>query len=381
MTANETPALIQQDLYFEQNANSEARQDFQAFVDDVISPRFPAGLTVFNDNRQNTTLVSLFVEDTPKSKDAIAKIIEIYNARFSGVTQVTNKDDLKVGFGGDEDLINSDRVPESIQVDLYFGRNIANGGEVSKTEFAAFVDNVITPRFPAGLTVFEAKGKFQDSTGKIIAEPAEVVSLILEDTEKNEVAIHEIVKEYIQKFQQESVLQAVNEDITVSFGVADNLIDNDSVPELIQVDLYFGRNIAGGGVSPARFQTFVDNAITPRFPELSVFDAEGQFQDSKGKIIEEPSQMVSLVFKDTELNEAYINQIVKEYIQQFQQESVLVVVDEDIQTNVMPTENASCFPSLQDIFTAGYVGILPTWEANDHGLTTHIPIFSDPLIG
>jgi hypothetical protein len=55
-----------------------------------------------------------------------------------------------------------------IQKDLFFGRNIAGGGEVSETEFEQFIDNTITPRFPDGLTVFDADGQFKDSTGTII---------------------------------------------------------------------------------------------------------------------------------------------------------------------------------------------------------------------
>jgi hypothetical protein len=65
---------------------------------------------------------------------------------------------------------------------------------------------------------------------------------------------------------------------------------------------------------------------------LTVFDARGQFQDSTGNIIEEPSQVVSLIAEDTQTNETEINEIVAEYIDRFQQESVLIVVDEDIQT-------------------------------------------------
>ncbi len=126
----------------------------------------------------------------------------------------------------------------------------------------------------------------------------------------------------------------MNEDVTVSFGVEEDLIDNDRNPELIQVDLFFGRDISGvGEVSEQQFQSFVDNIITPLFPDgLTVFDTNGQFQDSNGAIIEEKSQVVSLILEDSETNETAINEIVNEYIEQFQQESVLIVVDEDIQT-------------------------------------------------
>ena len=355
------PRLIQQDLYFERNipgSGEVSEAEFQGFVNNVITTRFPAGLTIFDADEQlsndtdapddeNTKIVTLFVEDTSASEVALDEIVKAYHQQFQGaaVTQVTNQDDLKVGFDVAEDLINNDPVPELIQVDLFFGRNIAGVGEVSEAEFEAFVDNVITPHFPDGLTVFDANGHFQDSTGTSVEESSKVVSLILEDTETNESAIDEIVEAYIEQFQQESVLQAVNEDVTVSFGRTDNLIDNDSIPEPIQVDLFFGRDIAGvGEVSEEQFQEFIDDIVTPRFSKLTVFDTEGQFKDSTGAIAKEPSKVVSLILEDTETNETAINDVVEQYIQQFQQESVLIVVDEEIQAE---GNNASCAYTVQ----------------------------------
>ncbi|MGH2416156.1 MAG: DUF3574 domain-containing protein, partial [Microcystaceae cyanobacterium] len=178
-------------------------------------------------------------------------------------------------------------TPPLIQQDLFFG-----GGEVSEAQFQSFVDNVITPRFPAGLTIFDADGQFLNSTGTLVEEQSKGVTLIFDDTQENETSINEIVENYLQQFQQESVLVAVNEDVAVGFGVDEDLIDNDPIPELIQADLFFGRNISGGGeVSEAQFQSFVDNVITPRFPAgLTIFDADGQFLNSTGTLVEEQSK-------------------------------------------------------------------------------------------
>ncbi|MGL5075246.1 MAG: DUF3574 domain-containing protein, partial [Waterburya sp.] len=92
-------------------------------------------------------------------------------------------------------------------------RDISGVGEVSESQFQSFVDNVITPRFPDGLTIFDTQGQFQDTTGTVVEESSQVVSLITEDTQTNETAINEIVSEYIELFQQESVLTVVDEDI------------------------------------------------------------------------------------------------------------------------------------------------------------------------
>jgi Protein of unknown function (DUF3574) len=339
---------IQRDLFFGRNISGGGQvseQQFQAFVDNIITPRFPAGLTIFNadgkfKDSNNTIIeepskvVTLFVEDTVANQTAINEIVTAYLQQFQqeSVLQVTNTDELKVGFGAGENLIDNDPTPEFISVDLFFGRNIPGGGQVSEGQFQAFVNNVITPRFPAGLTIFDANGQFKNSAGTIIESPSKTITLVVEDTVANETAIDEIIKAYIQQFKQESVLLAVNENVAVGFGAGENLIDNDPTPELIQADLFFGRNIPGGGiVSDSQFQAFVDNVITTRFPAgLTIFDAKGQFKNSTGTIIEEPSKVVALLFEDTVENENALDEIIAAYKKQFNQESVLLVVDEDL---------------------------------------------------
>jgi Protein of unknown function (DUF3574) len=86
-----------------------------------------------------------------------------------------------------------DATPKLVQEDLYFGRNIAGGGEVSEAEFQAFIDAEITPRFPDGLTLYDADGQFLDSNGTLIREPSQVISLIFKNTLVNQAAIDEIV--------------------------------------------------------------------------------------------------------------------------------------------------------------------------------------------
>lgn len=346
---NAEPKLIQEDLYLGRNlANGQevSAAEFQAFIDTEITPRFPNGLTVYdadgqflNSNgnliQEPSQVVSLIFEDTLENQGKIDQITESYKQQFqqASVWEVVNEDRLQIGFDESADLIQNDSIPELIQEDLYFGRNIADGGEVSEAEFQTFIDTEITPRFPNGLTLYDADGQFLDSNGNLIHEPSQVVSLIFEDTAENEQGIDQIISAYKQQFQQESVLEVVNEEVKVGFGESVDLIDNDTIAELIQEDLYFGRNITGGGeVSEAEFQKFLDREITPRFPDgLTVYEANGQFFDSTGTLIQEPSKVVSLIFEDTAENEAAIAQITQAYKQQFQQESVLQVVDEEIQ--------------------------------------------------
>ncbi|MBD2463504.1 DUF3574 domain-containing protein [Oscillatoria sp. FACHB-1407] len=370
-------ALIEKNLFFGQNISGGGQvsdEQFQVFVDSVVTPQFPAGLTITDANGQfldstgtlvqePSKLVTLFVEDTPETDAAINAIVASYLQQFNqeSVLQVTNEDELQVGFGAGENLIDNDPTPELIQVELFFGRNIPGGGEVSESQFEAFVDAIITARFPAGLTIFDGDGQFRDSTNTIIEEQSKIVRLLLEDTVENEEAIDEIINAYIEQFNQESVLVAVNEDVAVGFDVDEDVIDNDPTPELILTDLFFGRNISGGGeVSESQFQAFVDSVITPRFPlGLTIFDTDGQFRDSTGTIIEERSKVVRLLLEDTVENENAIDEIITAYTQQFNQESVLQVVDEDIDVafDAEPIADVPEPASILGLLTIGVLGV------------------------
>ncbi|HEY9621828.1 MAG TPA: DUF3574 domain-containing protein [Crinalium sp.] len=341
-------SLIQENLFFGRNISGSGQvsdEEFETFVDTVITPQFPDGLTIvdakgqFLDSthtlvQEPSKLITLYVEETPANQSAIHQIIAAYAQQFhqESILQVTNADDLNVGFGTGENLIDNDPVPELIQADLFFGRNIPGGGQVSERQFQMFVDTVIMPRFPNGITIFNANGQFKDSSGAIIEEPSKVIRLILDDTVENEKALDEIIRAYVQQFHQESVLLAVNEDVAVGFGREEDLIDDDPTPELIQIDLSFDSNISESEqIFEQQFQTFVDNVITPHFPSgLTILNADRTFQNNTGAIVTERSKVVRLLLEDTVENEESIHEIVKAYTQQFNQESVLQVVDEDI---------------------------------------------------
>jgi hypothetical protein len=319
----------------------------------MITPRFPAGLTTFDANGQfrdstGTTIqerskvVTLFVDDASAPQASIDAIAAAYRRQFrqESVLQVGNSDALRVSFG-EGDLFANSTTPKLIQTDLYFGRNIPGGGQVSESQFQTFVDSVITPSFPAGLTILDAQGQFQDSTGTVIKEPSKLVTLVLDDTLTNENSVNQIIREYIQQFNQESVLVAANEAVTVSFGTSPDLFDNSSVSKLIQTDLYFGRNISSGGmVSEGEFQMFLDTVVTPFFPDgLTVFDAQGQFLSSSGALIKEASKLLTLIFEDTLVNEGFVNEVIDTYLDRFNQESVLAVFDPDVAVNFLATAN------------------------------------------
>ena len=90
---------------------------------------------------------------------------------------------------------------------LYFGRNRPDGSTVSDEEWRAFVNQVLTPRFPAGLTVVSAMGQWQGKSGVVEQERSEVVTVFHSGDDSARRAVDEAAAEYKRRFQQEAVLR------------------------------------------------------------------------------------------------------------------------------------------------------------------------------
>jgi hypothetical protein len=91
-------------------------------------------------------------------------------------------------------------------VRLSFGRNIGNRLGVSESAWSRFVDREIVPRFPDGLTIFEATGRWQDrAANRVAREPSKIVEIALPGTPEDMVRLNEIVEAYKSRFKQQSV--------------------------------------------------------------------------------------------------------------------------------------------------------------------------------
>ncbi len=94
------------------------------------------------------------------------------------------------------------------QVDLYFGRDIGGRAEVSEAQWTRFVDEEVTPRFPAGLTVTDARGQYRDTqTGKIDRERSKRLTVLVDDLAVSRPKFDAIAAAYKQRFKQQSVLK------------------------------------------------------------------------------------------------------------------------------------------------------------------------------
>jgi hypothetical protein len=90
---------------------------------------------------------------------------------------------------------------------LYFGRNRPGGGTVTDGEWQSFLDQVLTPRFPAGLTIVAATGQWKGKSGLVEQERSEVVTVFHSGDEAARRAVMEAVVEYKRRFRQEAVLR------------------------------------------------------------------------------------------------------------------------------------------------------------------------------
>jgi hypothetical protein len=94
------------------------------------------------------------------------------------------------------------------EASLFFGRSRAGMEVVSDADWTGFLAQIVTPRFPDGLTVLDAAGQWRDRTGRIERERAKLLLLVLPGASaaEAEAAVAPITADYVQRFGQEAVL-------------------------------------------------------------------------------------------------------------------------------------------------------------------------------
>jgi hypothetical protein len=97
-----------------------------------------------------------------------------------------------------------------VTAELLFGRNVGDRLGVSDAAFADFLAREITPRFPDGMTVVDARGQWRDSErNRIVREPSKLVLLIFRDDATKRESLTTIVYTYKNRFRQQSVLTSL----------------------------------------------------------------------------------------------------------------------------------------------------------------------------
>jgi Protein of unknown function (DUF3574) len=96
---------------------------------------------------------------------------------------------------------------EFVRTELFFGLSRPHG-RITERQFDRFVDGEVTPRFPDGLTVLSGLGQFRLEDGEIVEEKSKVLVLLHGGGDVASKEIEEIRAEYIEQFDQQSVLRA-----------------------------------------------------------------------------------------------------------------------------------------------------------------------------
>ena len=96
-----------------------------------------------------------------------------------------------------------------------------------------------------------------------------------------------------------------------------------------RTELYFGTAKPGGGiVTPEEWRRFLNDEVTPRFPDgLTVLEGYGQYREKSGAVVREESRVLVLLYPKKLSREVHrkIEEIRTLYKRTFAQESVLRV--------------------------------------------------------
>lgn len=102
------------------------------------------------------------------------------------------------------------------QVELFFGTAVKGHAPVTAQAWRRFLAEDVTPRFPDGLTIFEAHGQWRGAGGGIVQENSHVLVVLYQPGEDSEAKIEAIRSAYAKRFHQDSVMR-VESEACVSF--------------------------------------------------------------------------------------------------------------------------------------------------------------------
>jgi hypothetical protein len=91
-----------------------------------------------------------------------------------------------------------------VQAQLFFGRNITGRSMVSDDEWRQFLDEEVTPRYPAGFSVADVDGQYRNAGGRIVRERSK--DLLIVGPGGDKAKLDAIRDAYKRRFNQESVL-------------------------------------------------------------------------------------------------------------------------------------------------------------------------------
>ena len=95
----------------------------------------------------------------------------------------------------------------NVEYRLFMGRNSGGVEVVSDQDWAVFLQDIVTPRFPNGLTVLDGEGQWQIESGDIERERSKVLVILSPQGGGAQAHLAEVATSYKQLFNQGAVIQ------------------------------------------------------------------------------------------------------------------------------------------------------------------------------
>jgi len=98
-------------------------------------------------------------------------------------------------------------IGDTVADRLYFGRSIPDGGTVTDSAWSAFLREVVTPRFPDGLTVYQTYGQWREPDGRIAREESFVLEVVHPAGPAADADLRQIAEAYKERFRHMAVMR------------------------------------------------------------------------------------------------------------------------------------------------------------------------------
>ena len=108
--------------------------------------------------------------------------------------------------GGDPVCL--DGMDSFTELNVYFGLEKGSGETVTEEEWQSFLADTVTPRFPDGLTVLDARGQWFDTdAGRLYRESTKLLNVLVpaDAADSGVNAVRDISDVYKQRFEQQAV--------------------------------------------------------------------------------------------------------------------------------------------------------------------------------
>jgi len=98
-------------------------------------------------------------------------------------------------------------IGDTVADRLYLGRSIPGGGTVTDSAWSVFLREVVTPRFPDGLTVYQTYGQWREPDGRIAREESFVLEVVHPAGPAADADLRQIAEAYKERFRQMAVMR------------------------------------------------------------------------------------------------------------------------------------------------------------------------------